>query len=134
MSFYSVFKDWIDTHTSGVIFISIRVDNKLRDFDAKDKETYISELLSPLGSIFNNLMLLQDYNSDIGLSYLENSSSTDVSVLNFNYDQDKKHNRAAMSWHLTRLEKHDIKASFEDQKNKLMLQKLKDMLSPQQKF
>jgi hypothetical protein len=28
--FYSVFKDWIDENTSGVIFISLRVDNKLR--------------------------------------------------------------------------------------------------------
>ncbi len=126
--FYSVFKDWIDEHTGGVVFISIRVDSKTRDFDPNEKETYISELLSPLGSIFNNLMLLQDYNSDIGLSYLENSSVTDVSVLNFNYDQSKKRNRAAMNWHLTQLEKLDIRTSFTEEKNKLMLKKLKVML------
>ena len=103
--FYSVFKDWIDANTSGVIFISLRVDNKLREFDVNQKNTYISELLSPVGSIFNNFILLQDYNSDVSLAYLENSSTTDINVLTFNYDQTKKRKKASMSWHLTNDEK-----------------------------
>ena len=126
--FYSVFQDWINENTSGVIFISIRVDNKLRDFDPKNKETYISELLSPVGSIFNNFILLQDYNSDVSLAYLENASKIDINVLNFNYDQTKKRKKASMSWHLTTLEKKDIQQSFAQDNNQLMLQKLKDLL------
>ncbi|MCC6582486.1 MAG: hypothetical protein IT271_02170 [Chitinophagales bacterium] len=126
--FYSVFKEWIDANTSGVIFITLRVDNKLREFDVNEKQTYLSELLSPVGSIFNNFILLQDYNSDVSLAYLENSSSTDINVLNFNYDQTKKRKKASMSWHLTNDEKRDIKSAFAQENNQLMLQKLKSLL------
>ena len=126
--FYSVFKDWIDANTSGVIFISLRVDNKLREFDNSQKNTYISELLSPVGSIFNNFILLQDYNSDVSLAYLENSSITDINVLNFNYDQTKKRKKASMSWHLTNDEKRDIKTAFAQENNQRMLKKLKELL------
>ena len=105
-----------------------RVDNKLRDFDTKTKETYISELLSPVGSIFNNFILLQDYNSDVSLAYLENASTTDINVLNFNYDQTKKRKKASMSWHLTTLEKQDIQHAFSQDNNQLMLQKLNELL------
>lgn len=126
--FYSVFKDWIDANTSGVIFITLRVDNKLREFDANEKKTYVSELLSPVGSIFNNFILLQDYNSDVSLAYLENSSTTDINVLNFNYDQTKKRKKASMSWHLTNDEKRDIKSAFAQENNQLMLKKLKTLL------
>lgn len=126
--FYSVFKDWIDENTSGVIFISLRVDNKLREFNVNEKKTYLSELLSPVGSIFNNFILLQDYNSDVGLAYLENASSTDINVLNFNYDQTNKRKKASMSWHLTNDEKRDIKSAFAQENNQLMLQKLKLLL------
>jgi hypothetical protein len=126
--FYSVFKDWIDANTSGVIFITLRVDNKLREFDANEKKTYVSELLSPVGSIFNNFILLQDYNSDVSLAYLENSSTTDINVLNFNYDQTKKRKKASMSWHLTNDEKRDIKSAFAQENNQLMLKKLKSLL------
>jgi hypothetical protein len=126
--FYSVFSDWIDTCTSGVIFISIRVDNKLREFDNKEKESLVNSFLSPLGSILNNFILLQDYNSDVSLAYLENASKTDISVLDFNYDQTKKRKKASMSWHLTALEKQDIQDAFKQDNNQQMLQKLKVML------
>ena len=127
--FYSVFKEWIDTNTSGVIFISLRVDNKLHEFDKQKKSTYISELISPIGSIFNNFLLLQDYNADISFSYLENASKTDINVLNFNYDQSNKRKKASMSWHLTNDEKRDIKNAFNQENNQQMLQKLKELLN-----
>lgn len=126
--FYSVFKDWIDANTSGVIFITIRVDNKLRNLDAKEKETYIGELLSPVGNIFNNFIILQDYNADISLAYLENSGSTNITVLDFNYDQTKKRKKASMSWHLSALEKQDIQQAFDQENNQEMLIKLKQLL------
>ena len=126
--FYSVFKDWIDANTSGVIFITLRVNNKFREFDIKEKQTYLTELLSPVGSIFNNFLLLQDYNYDASLAYLENGSKTDINVLNFNYDQTRKRKRASMSWHLTNDEKQDIKNSFTLENNQRMLKKLKELL------
>lgn len=88
----------------------------------------MSELLSPVGSIFNNFILLQDYNSDVSLAYLENASSTDINVLNFNYDQTSKRKKASMSWHLTTDEKRDIKSAFYQKNNQLMLEKLNELL------
>jgi hypothetical protein len=126
--FYSVFNDWIDANTSGVIFISLRVDNKLPGFDANEKKTYLSELISPIGNLFNNFIFLQDYNSDVNFAYLENSSTTDINVLTFNYDQTKRRKRASMSMHLTNDEKRDIKSAFSQENNQLMLKKLKVLL------
>lgn len=126
--FYSVFKDWIDSNTSGVIFISLRVDNKLPVYDVNEKKTYLSELLSPIGNLFNNFILLQDYNSDVNLAYLENSTQTDINVLNFNYDQTTKRKKASMSMHLTNDEKRDIKSAFMQENNQQMLKKLKALL------
>jgi hypothetical protein len=126
--FYSVFREWIETHTSGVIFISIRVDNKLREFDVKQKESYISELVSPVGNILNNFILLQEYNSDMSLAYLKNAGNTNISVLDFNYDQTSKRKKASMSWHLTALEKQDIQQAFDQENNQKMLSKLKELM------
>ena len=67
-------------------------------------------------------------NADLSLSYLENSSTTDINVLNFNYDQTKKRKKASMSWHLTNDEKRDIKSAFAQRNNQLMLKKLKVLL------
>lgn len=126
--FYSVFKDWIDQNTSGVVFISLRVDNKFSEYEPAEKTTYLSELLSPVGSIFNNFLLLQNYNDDVSLAYLENAGITDINVLNFNYDQTNKRKRASMSWHLSNDEKHDIRSAFSQENNQRMLQKLKELL------
>ncbi|MCB0508207.1 MAG: hypothetical protein KDD21_07910 [Bacteroidetes bacterium] len=126
--FYSVFKDWIEQNTSGVIFISLRVDNKLHQFETTKKPTYISEFLSPIGTIFNNFLLLQNYNADISISYLENASKTSIDVLNFNYDQSNKRKKASMSWHLTNGEKRDIKSAYSQENNVEMLEKLKALM------
>lgn len=126
--FYSVFKNWIEENTSGVIFITIRVGSKQRKYNAKEKDSYISELLAPVGNIFNNFLLLQDYNSDLALSYLENTKNSNIDVLTFNYDQSEKRKKASMSWHLTDLEKKDIQDAFEQMNNQYMLKKLKVLL------
>lgn len=126
--FYSVFKDWIDQHTDGIIFLQIRVDDKLKDLRQDEKQTYISEFLSPLGSIFSNLIVLQDYNSDLNFAYLENASKTDISILNFEYKPSRENDRASMSWHLTAKEKQDIRDAFQNEKNQYMLRKLQGLL------
>ena len=91
--FYSVFKDWIDANTSGVVFVSLRVDNKFSDLEQNSKSTYLSELFSPIGSIFNNFRLLQNYNDDMSLAYLVNSGIMDINELDFNYDQADKNKK-----------------------------------------
>lgn len=126
--FYSVFKDWIDANTSGVVFVSLRVDNKFSDLGATNKSTYLSELFSPIGSIFTNFRLLQNYNDDMSLAYLVNSGIMDINELDFNYDQADKNKKISMSWHLTNNEKAEVKSAFHQENNKEMLQRLKTLL------
>ncbi|HQG37702.1 MAG TPA: hypothetical protein PLK15_01115, partial [Chitinophagales bacterium] len=126
--FYSVFKDWIDANTSGVVFVSLRVDNKFSDLEQNSKSTYLSELFSPIGSIFNNFRLLQNYNDDMSLAYLVNSGIMDINELDFNYDQADKNKKISMSWHLTNNEKAEVKSAFHQENNKEMLQRLKMLL------
>ena len=127
--YYNVFKNWMDENTSGVILISLRVDGKYNEFNTHQKDSFFGELLSPIGGIFNNFFLLQNYNDDVSLAFLVNSGNTDISILNFNYLQSNLHKKASMSWHLTNNEKQDIKNAFLLKQNQLMVNKLKLLLN-----
>lgn len=126
--FYSVFKDWIETHTSGAIFITLRVSDKFGKFDTHKKPTLMAELLSPSANIYSNFQLLQNYNGDISFVDIENASKTPVDVLNFNYYQSDIQNKASMSLHLTNGEKKRILSAFKQSNNLLMQQKLIKLL------
>lgn len=109
-------------------FVSLRVDNKFSDLGATNKSTYLSELFSPIRSIFTNFRLLQNYNDDMSLAYLVNSGIMDINELDFNYDQADKNKKISMSWHLTNNEKAEVKSAFHQENNKEMLQRLKTLL------
>ena len=126
--FYNVFKNWVENNTSGAIFISLRVADKFGEFNQTKKPTLISETLSPTENIYTNFQLLQNYNDDISLAFLQNSSKTPLDVLNFNYFQPNVQNKASMSLHLTNGEKQTIVSAFSQKSNQQMVDRLKALL------
>lgn len=127
--FVNVFRQWIEANTSGVVFVQIRTDNKLKKHE-KDpaKSTFWNELTSPFGNIYSNFLYEQEYVNDHLVGLLANSLRVPVSVLDFSYIPAVEDREASMSLHLTRREKLDIVQAFDNEANQRNLTELKRLL------
>jgi hypothetical protein len=127
--FINVFRNWIENYTSGVVFIHIRTDKKLKKLeDTSPKSSFLDELTLPFGNIYSNFLQEQEYNNDLFVGMLANSMKVPVHVLNFSYKPSKQDEEASMSWHLTAREKIDIKEAFQSDENQEQLERLKLLL------
>ncbi len=119
------------SNLEGVVYLSsikVSIEDKFGEFNQTKKPTLISETLSPTENIYTNFQLLQNYNDDISLAFLQNSSKTPLDVLNFNYFQPNVQNKASMSLHLTNGEKQTIVSAFSQKSNQQMVDRLKALL------
>jgi hypothetical protein len=127
--FANVFRSWIENYTSGVVFIHIRTDNKLKKLEENSpKSSFLDELTMPFGNIYSNFLQEQEYNNDQFVGMVANAMRVPVHVLNFSYKPSKRNEEASMSWHLTYREKQDIKEAFSSDENIEQLGKLKELL------
>lgn len=127
--FVNVFRQWIETNTSGVIFLQIRTDNKLKKHEKNAvRSSFINELTSPFGNIYSNFLYEQEYVNDHLVGLLANSMKVPVSVLDFSYVPAVEDREASMSLHLTRREKYDIKQAFWSENNQRNLTELKRLM------
>lgn len=126
--YISTFKEWIEQNTSGVIVVTIRVQEKRKSHEDEEHRTYLGELFSPIGGIYSNMINLQNYNSDQYFATIENAYRTNINFIDFVYQPSKKNEVAALSWHLTEKEKVDIKTSFTNSYNQEMRARLLKLL------
>lgn len=115
--FLSSFQQWIEENTSGVIVVTIKVDDKTKDYKAIESRTYIGELLAPIGGIYSNMLHLQYYNADQNFATLYNSYKTNINFIDFVYKPSKNNEKASLSLHLSDKEKLDIEQSFYSEYN-----------------
>lgn len=106
--FISVFKNWIEKNTSGIVIVEIRSLEKLEKVEEVDRKSWLSKVSSPFGTVSNNLTNLHDYNNDAFLSLLQTDLQVPLDIIRFEYTPDKKSAKASMSFRLTSKEKHDI--------------------------
>jgi hypothetical protein len=116
------FKEWINNNTSGIVIISFR--DKQKNIEIKDNSLRsISEtFFSPVGSLYENLFPIQDYNQDDMLQYLGGSISQPIDVIDFELDNSE--NNISLSWHLTTKEKDIVLNSINSDNNKKSLNRL----------
>ena len=127
--FINVFRDWIERNTAGVIFIQIRSDQKLKKMDELSQKTsLLQELFLPIGNIYTNFIVQQDYNNDMYIAELANSLKVPVTVLPFIYNPESLNKEVSMSFHLTRKEKLDLIQAYKNEHNQNMEKKLKRLL------
>lgn len=127
--FVNVFRRWIEKNTSGIIFVQIRSDKKLKKTDEKEeKSTYLNEIFLPFGNIYSNFLTQQDYNTDYFIAQLANSLKVPVHVIPFIYLPQVENKAASMSFHLTDNEKKDIVNAYDNEYNQAMEAKLKQLL------
>jgi hypothetical protein len=126
--FMSSFKKWIEENTSGVIVVTIKVDDKSKDYSIYESKTYISELLAPIGGIYSNMLYLQYYNADQNFATLYNNYKTNINFIDFTYKPSNKNKAASLSLHLSNKEKQDIQESFYNESNQKMKRKLLNLM------
>jgi len=127
--FCTVFKDWIDEYTSGVVFVVLRTDKKLYKFsDVDDRPTWLNEVILPMGNLFSNFLYEQEYVNDMYLSLLNNILDVDVNIVPFAYTPNAGSDEASMSWHLSYKEKQELREAFHNKENSYSLEVLMKLL------
>jgi len=126
--FLSVFKNWIDSNTSGVVIIQTRDWDKIYEPMISKKQTLIDKFFDPIGSIYINWSDYQDYYLDDLLQGANRWLGVPIHVLEFEYKASILNQEASMSFHLTSKEKHDIMDAIKRPSNIKAMNELQDLL------
>lgn len=122
--FSNVFQDWILKNTDGVVIVELRAVERSPEIEPVDRRSFLSKLLSPLGTLPNNISTMHDYQNDNLLSMLHEKLGGKLEIIRFAYVPDKKSARASMSFRLTTKEKNEIMNSVDRPNNTRALQQL----------
>jgi hypothetical protein len=121
--FADVFKDWIKTNTSGIVFVQLNETSQTTTV-APPSMGILSRFLTPLsvGGMFFNMQLLIE---DAQINHLSQQLGADkVQVIKLMYHPQRPQDRASLSFHLTQREYEDILHSLKQQTNQNALQKV----------
>lgn len=127
IKFLYTFRNWINENTDGVIFIQIRDSQKKVQIEEHEDKSFIKSLSAPVGTVYKNLFLTQDYDHDQLIQYTSEWFKGDIEVINFVLDNegDKK---LSLSWHLTESEKKITYNSIDRTDNQEAIQRLIQLL------
>ncbi len=128
--FLSVYKNWIDSNTSGVVIIQTRAWDKIYEPVISKQETLIDKLFDPIGTIYINWSDYQDYYLDDLVEGATHWINVPIHVLEFQYKASILNREASMSFHLTAKEKHDIMDAINRPSNKMAIQQIQNYLKP----
>lgn len=126
----NVFKDWIRNNTAGVAFIQIR-DRKTGEWEDGYEDPSIAGMFTkPVMTLQNNWMKMQDYYQDEMTEYGKNSFPFAFNKITFAYAPLPKQKGAALNFHLTQMEKQDIRRSLRSSSNLHAFEKIR-LLDPE---
>ena len=127
LKFLYVYKNWIAENTSGVIIIQIRDLEKKSPKIIDERTSFFKSMSSPVGSIYKNLFINQDYDHDQLIQYASEWFDGNIDVFNFSLNNEEK-NKLSLSWHLTKKEKIKIYNSIKSSDNQKNIKKLIQLL------
>ncbi len=129
LRFLSSFDDWIKQNTGGVLIIQIR-DRTTGGWEAPYLSDNISDhATKPFFLLQHNWFKMMEYFQNDMLHYYSTYSGNDIYKITFQYASDKKENKAALNFHLTRREEKDIVASIRSSVNRKSFQQVVDLLN-----
>ena len=139
--FLYAYKEWIAVNTSGVVFLSIRDSPKLAMVPERTGQTLIDAFTQPISSVYNNFENFQDITSDLAIGYSKSWFNNTIDRVDIEYeagfyvpilqkmDSIRKNNaRASLSWRLTTREKESLIDNLNSEKNKMAIQRLRELL------
>ena len=134
VKFISVFQNWIEENTDGIVLLVVR-DSKSDDPIKKiPNPSVIDRLTYPIASVYNNMINMQDINNDIRIEQMRSWFQGELDVVEVAYDSytmngnQTEVERASLSWHLTTKEKQNIIRNIEIPSNRMAIRNLQELL------
>lgn len=122
-----VFREWINANTEGIVFIQIRDREKIIETD-ENKNSLYKRIIKPISNVYDNIFYTQDFDNDQLLLGASAWLNCKIDVINF-YLLQKNKGKVSLSWHLTEIEKQNIKrALYDNEDNMRELKRLQELL------
>jgi hypothetical protein len=129
LRFLSHFDNWIKENTSGVLVLQIR-DRKAGGWEVPYVSDDISDhVTKPFLLLQHNWFKMMEYSQNDMLSYYSTRSGIPVYKIAFQYTSEKKENKAALNFHLTKREERDIITSIQSEENRQSFQQFLQLIS-----
>ncbi|GGF30159.1 patatin-like phospholipase family protein [Echinicola rosea] len=148
LRFISVFEDWMEANTSGVVLVTIRDSEKNLEIENKTPPTILQKLITPLKNIYINWDNVQTINNETMFNYMKSNVGFELDRIEFEYstkDFLERHGptnasgeidnkeldvqRASLNWRLTAREKRDILDCIGSLQNQRSLDRLSQLFS-----
>ncbi len=135
--FTYVFQDWINTHTSGVVLLTVRDSEKDEPISEPDSPSLIQKMTGPFRFLYDNLFNIQDVNNDDRLEYAEAWLDVDLHCVSLEYSSYVTEpdafgkftsERPSLSWRLTSREKNNLIHNIHHPNNQRALRELQGLL------
>ncbi len=129
LRFLYTFKDWLETHTSGVVVIQTRDKRKIHEPELNSGNTIFKSLSRPLASFYGNLFGVQDYNHDRELLTAGSWLKVPLEILDFELKNEEP-DIISLSWHLTEREKLRTTNCMSQEYNKRNVKRFEQLMNP----
>jgi hypothetical protein len=129
LRFLYTFKDWLETHTSGVVIIQTRDKRKVREPEQNSGNTIVKSLARPLASFYGNMFVVQDYGHDRELLAAGSWMSVPLEILDFELKNEEP-DIISLSWHLTEREKLRTTNCMSLEYNKRNVKRYLELMAP----
>ncbi|MBI4930454.1 MAG: patatin-like phospholipase family protein [Bacteroidetes bacterium] len=127
LKYLYVFKNWIETNTSGVVIIQIRDRHKEFPIEENPLPTMMGALTRPLGSFYGNLFYMQDFTQSQEIEFISSWFNGQIDIVDFDLKNEVP-DKISLSWHLTNHEKQKVANSIDLPENRESIDKLRRLL------
>jgi hypothetical protein len=129
LRFLSAMSDWIKENTRGVLVVQIR-DRQNGGWDNPyELEGFADHTIKPIMLLQHNWSKMMEYFQNDMYNYYATASGYPIHKVIFQYSSDKEENKAALNFHLTKREKHDIAHSLQSKGNTFSFKKTLQLLA-----
>lgn len=126
LAFLHTFRDWIAANTSGVVVIQMRDTQK--ELDVKpSNSSLLSRVLDPLGSVYDNVVRVQDQDYDFMLNQASGWMEVPMEVIDIQL-RHTDDDQISLSWHLTALERSRVLRSIGSAENQAAFERLQQLI------
>lgn len=132
LRFITVFKEWINKNTSGVVIVQIRDNQKNNSIINFEYRKMLSKLFSSYSSISENISVRQDYDHDYIINATNSILNNKLEIIRFEYKPSKEEKKASLSFHLTNKELENIQNSAVNANNVNSYNRLMDIFNEEE--
>ncbi|MCB0769155.1 MAG: patatin-like phospholipase family protein [Flavobacteriales bacterium] len=126
IAFLTTFREWIKENTSGVVVLQLRDTQK--ELEVKPSSaSLIGRVLDPVGSVYDNVVRVQDQDYDLLLQQVSTWADFPVEMIDIQLRHGDEE-QISLSWHLTALERKRVLRSIRSEENQRAFDRFKNVV------